>query len=603
MPDQGGRKRLTRSTTQRSINGTVYCESSGFSPGVLPTSKDIVQAMLYLLRPDRAGKNSRTVDEACRLLSYAVIGHWEYCNVYTIKIHHVQKKIGKAYEAFKVNAKTSVARQTDNWKKKMDDYNISMTKLFDIFCSDSDAREKREEQTGIKMGPDEWEFLEDMRTTRLMFNEDFIDKVWQAEQETLKNKERTYENLQKAKKDGEERMKKISWSKVVLEGDKENNTVAESNTGDGGQSDHENPDFEVNEVIEDLSNEKNKSKRKRISQSSSNNADPLPAEFQHIRHNVNVVKPEFYTTTDRIKSELHCSARQASGAVILTANGLFGRHWKGHDQDSEVIDLDTAPHVRHMRESGQALTALCLSEIVHEMMQAGGGVITYHDDGSRTQGVGGYSVQGITINHKFRDFPTLPVASECRSNLAALKTAILSILATCNNDFTALDIYNSVTFKVTDATAHNFEVDEIVATELGSDHIPVHLLCHTHPVLMFNRKIVDMCSKIEKEIGPDKIYSSFLVNATTSHDSVLEQYIDCVVRLVSSDFNHKSWNKSREFDIYLGEERNKAKALKKERFNRFVYLSAVLLHHQDQVQEFLARYDTIFFNFIFFSEP
>ena len=68
-------------------------------------------------------------------------------------------------------------------------------------------------------------------------------------------------------------------------------------------------------------------------------------------------------------------------------------------------------------------------------------------------------------------------------------------------------------------------------------------------VLMLNRKIVDMCSKIEKEIGPDKIYSSFLVNATTSHDSVLEQYIDCVVRLVSSDFNHKSWNKSREFDI------------------------------------------------------
>ena len=43
----------------------------------------------------------------------------------------------------------------------------------------------------------------------------------------------------------------------------------------------------------------------------------------------------------------------------------------------------------------------------------------------------------------------------------------------------------------------------------------------------------------------------------------------------------------------MGEERNKAKALKKERFNRFVYMSAVMLHHQDQVQEFLARYDTI----------
>ena len=169
----------------------------------------------------------------------------------------------------------------------------------------------------------------------------------------------------------------------------------------------------------------------------------------------------------------------------------------------------------------------------------------------------------------------------------------LSILAACNDQYTPVDIHNAITFKVTDATSHNFEVEEIVAEELGSEHIPDHLLCHTHPALMFNRKIVDVCSKIEKEIGPEKIYSSFLVNATTSHDSVLEQYIDCMVRLVSSDYNHKSWNKSREFEIFISEEKNKAKALKKERFNRFVYLSAVVLHHQDQIQEFLSTYDTI----------
>ena len=144
-----------------------------------------------------------------------------------------------------------------------------------------------------------------------------------------------------------------------------------------------------------------------------------------------------------------------------------------------MIDLDTAPHVRQMRETGQALTALCLSEIVEEMMKDGGGVITFHDDGSRTQWVGSYSVQGITINNKFRPLPTLPVASECRSNLAALKVAVLSILAACNTKYTAVDIYDAVTFKVTDATSHNFEVDEIVAEELGTEHIPIHLLCHT----------------------------------------------------------------------------------------------------------------------------
>ena len=134
-----------------------------------------------------------------------------------------------------------------------------------------------------------------------------------------------------------------------------------------------------------------------------------------------------------------------------------------------------------------------------------------------------------------------------------------------------MEIYNAITFKVTDATAHNSDVDEMVAMDLGTDHIPSHLLCHAHLALMF------------------KIYSAFLVNATTPHGLVVEQYIDCVVRLISDDFNHKSWNCSMNFSLFLEEEMNKAK----ECFNRFVYLAAVVLHHQKQVQAFLQKYETI----------
>ena len=582
----GGPKRKTRSKTQKTVNGTVYSESSGFSPGVLPTYQDIIQGMIYLLRPDRAGKYGRTMDEAARLLAYAVIEHWEYCDIYTINIHHVHKKVKKTYETFKVNANTRVIKQTEKWKENMVKYNLDMEKLFDIFCKDEIARLKREEDTEVPMGPDEWSFLEDMRTERKMYSEDFIDNVWKAQMELKVAKQQKVQRQKRAKTAEENRVRKVAWKDVVLDGDKENNNQ------DPTEDDEYIPEPE--EILDQSEpNENKKKKRKKVTDTVTCSNDPLPPEYQHLRHNVNTVKPQFYQTVDKIKAELHCSAKQASGAVIITGNGLFDRSWKSHDQDSTVIDLDTAPHVKQIRETGQALTALCLSEIVEEMMKDGGGVITYHDDGSRTQGVGGYSVQGITIKNKFRPLPTLPVASECRSNLAALKVAVLSIMAACNINYTAVDIYNAVSFKVTDATSHNFEVDEIVAAELGTEHIPIHLLCHTHPALMFNRKIVDVCSKIEKEIGPDKIYSAFLVNATTSHDSVLEQYIDCTVRLVSSDFNHKSWNKSREFDIFLGEEKNKAKALKKERFNRFVYMSAVVLHHQDEVQEFLAKFDTI----------
>ena len=115
-------------------------------------------------------------------------------------------------------------------------------------------------------------------------------------------------------------------------------------------------------------------------------------------------------------------------------------------------------------------------------------VISYLDDGSKKQGIGSYSVQGITINDKFRALPTLPIASESRENLAALKLAILNILAVCNPKYSSKQIQEAITFKVTDSTAHNFEVEDIVSLELGTDHIPKQLLCHT--VLMFSRRMV-----------------------------------------------------------------------------------------------------------------
>ena len=58
-------------------------------------------------------------------------------------------------------------------------------------------------------------------------------------------------------------------------------------------------------------------------------------------------------------------------------------------------------------------------------------------------------------------------------------------------------------------------------------------------------------SDIEVSIGPDKIYSNFLVNATTSHETVFKQYIDCLTRLVSLDFDHKSWNYPKEFSLFI----------------------------------------------------
>ena len=160
---------------------------------------------------------------------------------------------------------------------------------------------------------------------------------------------------------------------------------------------------------------------------------------------------------------------QAVAAIVEVGNGMFNCGWKYHAENEEAVDLDTVPHHKNIREAGKALTVLTLASIVDEMMESGTDVvISYHDDGSKKQGIGSYSVQGVTINDKFRVLPTLPIASESRENLAALKLAILNILSVCNTKYSPKQIQEAITFKITDSTAHNFEVEDIVSLELGN---------------------------------------------------------------------------------------------------------------------------------------
>ena len=112
--------------------------------------------------------------------------------------------------------------------------------------------------------------------------------------------------------------------------------------------------------------------------------------------------------------------------------------------------------------------------------------ITYHDDGSKKQGAGSYSVQGASINGEYYPFPTVNISSETRVNLAELKLTILSLLAVCGG-CTRESLWEKVDFVMTDSVSHNLMVEDIVSEELEVEHTPGHLLCQVHPSLMFNR--------------------------------------------------------------------------------------------------------------------
>ena len=49
----------------------------------------------------------------------------------------------------------------------------------------------------------------------------------------------------------------------------------------------------------------------------------MKPQYQHIRHGPCSVKPEYYLTMHKLKSELHLSENQAQGVTCTVANNLF----------------------------------------------------------------------------------------------------------------------------------------------------------------------------------------------------------------------------------------------------------------------------------------
>lgn len=573
---------VRRSSTQKKLLDTTYCEKDDLPPGKLPLEISIIERMMYLLRPDRAGNAMRTVKSAVHILSYVLQEHWEYCNIYTITLKNIRRKIEKLYTEFVKNIQTRKDRRTSTWEQKMKQFNDRVsTTLFDISTSDKMRIDELSKETRITMGQIEYAFLEDQRGERIGYCDGFTDRKWSKMMARKKREEEDQEKQRKQdKEDQEATHRRVSWDAVETE---ECDMVDEPHQEIEVEAD---PDYSLESAAHSA-----KRKRKFIP-ASGKKGDDMPLKWRHIRNSQRKVKPEFYAAVDKLVSKYHCSRSQAVSAVIVCANYLFGRDWKEFLSDDNELDIDTAPCMKQISSAGKAIEVLAIKCIVEQIMKCSETVITYHDDGSKKKGVGSFMVQGVTIDGVFRAFPALPIASESCENLASLKSTVLKILEICSG-VPAVQIFEKITFRMMDSTSHNFGVDELVAMDLGTDHIPEELLCQTHPVLMFNREMVKGYKCIEKEIGKDKLYSSVLVDISNSDDTVMEQYVDVSMRFVSPDFNHKNWNYSEQFGEHIDPLKNLSVGLMKQRFDRFVYASALLFHHHHQIDTFLDKYEHV----------
>ncbi|XP_010158397.1 PREDICTED: uncharacterized protein LOC104515925 [Eurypyga helias] len=278
---------LNTEVRARKTLGTVeYVESSGFTQGILPTKKDVVQNMLYLLQPKRAGQAQRSKEDAAQLLAEHLQEHWLICNLHTIATQNIKKLILKMYEEFTRLYQTRKQRQNQAFSERADKFNESSEKLFDVFCTDTQMRNKLEEYSGIKMTSIEWKFLEDQRSERKMYYEDFTDKQ-ELKMMERRQKIQCLEHFRKLAKEEKEGSKP-----------KEMKYKSDEHSDRGTSVDEPFPAEEENGGAPAFSL---RGRRKRRCTATSASA-PMPLECQHIRMSIRRVRPGFYETVEKVKN-------------------------------------------------------------------------------------------------------------------------------------------------------------------------------------------------------------------------------------------------------------------------------------------------------------
>ena len=178
--------------------------------------------------------------------------------------------------------------------------------------------------------------------------------------------------------------------------------------------------------------------------------------------------------------------------------------------------------------------------------------VVYSYDGSGMNKVGSYVVQSLTMNGVRRSLPTFGVSTETRETPKDLQIATLDILsATSNREYCEEDILKKISLVMSDSTSHNLGVTEAVCEELEVQDVPLTLVYNIHPLMMFDRKIKELCQKIHDCLGGKKLAECFFVDIDFHRESFPIKAVKCLSNFICKDFSAKPWNYSAHFGKFI----------------------------------------------------
>ena len=169
-------------------------------------------------------------------------------------------------------------------------------------------------------------------------------------------------------------------------------------------------------------------------------------------------------------------------------------------------------------------------------------------------------------------------AFEDKEQIVSLFIETLHRLSIASNDhnFTVTKVWEQIDATMTDSPTKNLGINPEVAKKIGSDHIPLSLLCKAHTCERLDADNISSLLKIEAKIGlremiakREPLLNSFL----RKQKCVVVAALEALLKLVALEGDGKTTSLREQFDLKL-EERGVCKSLslyKEKRFTKLGY--------------------------------
>ena len=219
--------------------------------------------------------------------------------MYTNGEKRIVKKICDVYNKFKNNCQTRTDRKTGKCRERMSTYNQQLkSTLFDISTQDKQRTRNLEEQFSVKMTSLEYDFFKDQKGSQIAYCTLLVDRKWEKTTQMRQKDQLSYERMKKNKE--RSRPEVIPWKEVPSDLQPSESTAT-------SEGDTEELIYEGRDAVSDSDGDVPRTiKMQRISNFMETPSDKLPEEFRHIQQSIKQVKPEFYTTVDKLINTNHC---------------------------------------------------------------------------------------------------------------------------------------------------------------------------------------------------------------------------------------------------------------------------------------------------------